>query len=139
MSTLPADLREAYAQTQYRVNAAIPFTLRIGQASAALMALHQRHDVACSAFITAVNPYSQPTGERTNAERLRQLRTDLKARGLDCIDGMGQHPGNGWPGEASLLVIGLDLEAARQLAGRWEQNAIVWCGADAVPQLVLLR
>jgi hypothetical protein len=37
------------------------------------------------------------------------------------------------------LILGLDLEAARTLGNRMEQNAIVWIGADAVPELVLLK
>jgi len=36
-------------------------------------------------------------------------------------------------------VPGLSLEASKSLGARFEQNAIVWSGADAVPQLILLR
>jgi hypothetical protein len=36
-------------------------------------------------------------------------------------------------------VLGLDLAAAHRLANDFEQNALVWVGADAVPKLVLLR
>lgn len=139
MNTLSPDLLSAYAQTEYRVGGAAPFTLRIGVASAALLALHQRHGVACSAFITAVNPRSQATGATTNAERLHHLKAQVQALGLPCIDGVGQHPDKVWPGEASLLVPGLDLTAARRLGERWGQNAIVWSGADALPRLILLR
>ena len=42
-------------------------------------------------------------------------------------------------GEASYLIFGLTLEAAKMLGMRLEQNAIVWAGVDAVPQLILLR
>lgn len=139
MSTLPRHLLQAYAQTHYRVDAATPFTLRIGVASAALLALHRRHGVACSAFITAANPRSQASDATTNADRLQRLRAHVNALGLPCIDGVGQHPSNGWPAEASLLVLGLDLDTARRLGERWDQNAIVWSGADAAPQLILLR
>ena len=55
------------------------------------------------------------------------------------MQGLGEHPTNGWPGEASYLIFGLTLEAAKMLGMRLEQNAIVWTGADTVPQLVLLR
>jgi len=139
---LAADLLRAYQETEYRVGAAAPggaFVLRIGAASDALRALHQHFGVACSAFLTAANPHSRMTDDATNAERLRHLHAHLEALGLSCIDGVGQHPGNGWPGEASLLVPGLDLATARRLGERWAQNAIVWSGADAVPQLILLR
>jgi hypothetical protein len=52
---------------------------------------------------------------------------------------MGQHPSNKWPGEEIFLVLGLYFEAAKALGERFGQNAIVWCGIDAVPQLIVLR
>ncbi len=52
---------------------------------------------------------------------------------------IGQHPSNSWAGEESFLVFGVSLEAAKALGRRFEQNAIVWSAADAVPQLILLR
>ena len=55
------------------------------------------------------------------------------------IDGIGCDPSGCWPGEASCLVLGLSIDIARALGTEFEQNAIVWCGADAVPELVLLR
>jgi hypothetical protein len=33
----------------------------------------------------------------------------------------------------------MSLEAAKKLAAQLEQNAILWCDADATPQLILLR
>jgi len=41
--------------------------------------------------------------------------------------------------EPSLLVFGLPLETAGPLGKKLDQNAIVWCGGDAVPELILLR
>ena len=41
--------------------------------------------------------------------------------------------------EESFLVYGLTLEAAKALGTRLEQNAFIWSGEDAVPQLILLR
>jgi hypothetical protein len=37
------------------------------------------------------------------------------------------------------LILGLSLAAAKVLAQDFEQNAFVWSGADAKPQLVVLR
>jgi Protein of unknown function (DUF3293) len=54
---------------------------------------------------------------------------------LNCIDGIGKHPSNNWPGEVSVLVLGLDLEAAKSLARHYEQHAFVWAAGDGVPQL----
>ena len=41
--------------------------------------------------------------------------------------------------EPSIFAVGLPLEDARRLGDAFGQDAIVWVGSDAVPQLVLLR
>ena len=130
---------QAYRETEYRVFAEAGFTLRVGQASAELLFAHKRHKTHCSAFLTACNPLSQAFDAASNAERQAALAQELNNQGLVFESGIGQHPSNGWPGEESLLVYGLELEAAKALGTRFEQNALVWCGADAVPQLILLR
>ncbi len=130
---------QAYRETEYRVLGDAPFSLRVGQVSPALAAAHQRHRVDCSAYITACNPFSQVLDDSANAERHAALGRELGPLSLASIDGIGQHPANQWPGEASYLVFGLTLEAAKTLGARLEQNAIVWTSADGVPQLILLR
>lgn len=130
---------QAYLETEYRVHGASGFTLRVGQASADLLVAHKRQKVACSAFLTACNPLSEAFDAAANAERQAALAKELARRSLVFLPGIGQHPSNAWPGEESFLVFGLTLEAAKVLGSRFEQNAIVWSGADAVPQLILLR
>ncbi|WP_454734649.1 DUF3293 domain-containing protein [Cupriavidus necator] len=129
----------AYRETQYRVLGDMPMTLRIDQASPRLAALHRAHGVASSAFITAANPFSQRCDDAANARRQQALAQDVARMGWRAIDAAGEHPSNGWPAEPSLLVPGLSLEDARRLGEKYEQNAVVWSGADAVPRLVLLR
>ena len=138
-TTLDAALIEAYRETEYRVASDQPFTLRIGEVSAELQALQSRRRAEPCAYITACNPFSRVVSPSENAERHAQLGAELTKRGLTHIEGVGQHPSNNWPGEPSYLILGLDLEAARTLGMRMEQNAIVWIGADAVPELVLLK
>ena len=111
----------------------------MGETCPALAAVHKLHRVDCSAYITACNPFSQVLDDKANAERHAALGRELGQRSLASIEGIGQHPSNQWPGEASYLIFGLTLEAAKTLGTRLEQNAIVWAGADAVPQLILLR
>jgi hypothetical protein len=41
--------------------------------------------------------------------------------------------------EASVGVFGISMENACELGIRYRQNAIIWVGEDATPQLVLLR
>ena len=129
----------AYLQTHYGVRAAQPFVLRIGRYSAPLLAVHRDHGATGSAYLTAFNPFSRTLTAAHNAARHASLLRVLHRQGLPWLPGIGRHPGGGWPGERSVLVPGLDLDAASLLGIAWQQNAIVWSGADAVPQLILLR
>jgi len=138
-SRIDASTQRAYRETDYRVATEPPFVLRIGTFSPELAALHGDYAVTASAFITACNPRSKPLDVAENARRQKELAGTLAETGWRWIDGVGCHPSNGWPGEPSYLVPGLPRESACALGRQFEQNAIVWCGADAVPELILLR
>jgi len=138
-SKIDRDTIQAYLETDYCVHGDSPATLKIGEACPKLASLHEEHRVDCSAFVTACNPFSQSRDDAANAEQQAALAHELKQRSLSFLEGIGQHPSNKWPGEASFLVLGLTLEAAKTLGARLEQNAIIWSGLDSVPQLILLR
>ncbi|MCY1261622.1 hypothetical protein D9M68_109460 [compost metagenome] len=138
-SAIPQDVIRAYLETHYHVHGSVPTTLKVGEPTPVLSALHEAADVACSAYITACNPFSVEQEPARNAELQQALAETLRQRGLRHIDGIGQHPANDWPGEPSFLALGLGLDEAKVLGTQLGQNAIVWSGADAVPQLILLR
>jgi hypothetical protein len=131
-------LQQAFLETHYHVHDEPPFFLQIGQTSEALLACHARHQVTCSAFITAWNPLSQMQTDAVNAQRHQELVTEVERRSLSFLPGVGQHPSNQWPGEGSLLVLGLSLEAAKVLGQWFEQHALVWAGEDCVPELIMI-
>ena len=142
-TALSTDLIQAFLETHYRVHQDVPdappLTLRVGQASAALAALHRTHGVDCSAFLTAYNPFAQQVDDASNLQRQEALRQEVSRRSLVFLPGEGQHPTNGWPAEPCVLVLGLSLEAAKVMGRKHEQAAIVWSGPTAVPLLVLLH
>ncbi|WP_349606875.1 DUF3293 domain-containing protein [Cupriavidus sp. DF5525] len=138
-SAIPLDTIEAYRETHYHVGEDPLATLKVGEFCSALLVLHRAAEVDCSAFISACNPFSEQLDDAANAQRHAALEQGLRQRGFTILAGVGQHPSNGWPGEASFLVLGLSSSEARQLGVEYCQNAIVWAGADAVPELVLLR
>lgn len=142
-SILSPALLRAYEETHYCINAATPdqaeFVLRVGEVSKPLAAVHKKSGVDCSAFVTACNPWSESLPDAENAMRQARLLQVLRVRSLRWFDGIGQHPSNQWPGESSVLILGLSLVAAKVLAQDFEQNAFVWSGADARPQLVVVR
>lgn len=130
---------QAYLETDYHVHGDAPMALKVGIANPALADLYKASSASTGAFITACNPFSQASDEATNLQRQAALANELNSRALTFIDGIGQHPSNTWPGEASFLVLDVPLDAAKALGMLHEQNAIIWCGPDAVPQLILLR
>ena len=138
-TALPPGLVQAYRETHYRVLGDDGFTLIIDAHSPELARAHRRHRVDSSAFLTACNPFSRSLSDDENIALQSVLAVALRSLGLPFIDGLGQHPSNGWQGEASFLALGVTRDQACDLGSRFEQNAIVWAGAYAVPQLVLLR
>jgi hypothetical protein len=129
------ELLQAYAETDYIVHHQPPFTMHIGQPCLELKTLMAEHKVLSAAFITAWNPFSQNLPAKENQARQDKLKANIKKCGLICIDGIGKHPSNNWPGEVSVLALGLDLEAAKSLARHYEQHAFVWAAGDGVPEL----
>ena len=133
---IPPELVQAFIETEYFVHADPAFKMRIGQPCPELARLMAEQNTTCTAFITAWNPFSQQLSPKENEQRQQELKAQLKTRGLRFIDGIGQHPSNEWPGEASVLILNLNLESAKVLAAQYEQHAFVWAGETAVPELV---
>ncbi len=138
-SAIPQETIHAYLETSYHVDTEPPFTLKIGEASNELLAAHKKYNTDCSAYLTAWNPLSQCSSDSENTSYQNALLQTLARRSLNFVEGIGQHPSNNWPGESSVLVFGVTLETSKRLGAKFEQNAIVWIGSDAVPQLILLR
>ncbi len=138
-TTISVALVAAYRTTDYRVDLeGGTFTLRVGEYSPELARLLATTTLSSAGFITAYNPYSIARNDAENRAAHASLRDSCAAMGLRIIDGVGVGRTGDWPGEASLLVLGLDLAAAQRLGEDFGQNAIIWVGSDAVPQLILL-
>lgn len=136
---IDASLLAAYQAALYRVDAApTPFVLRIGERSLSLADLHALHRVTCSAYVTACNPHGMLQADAQNRRALARLERELAERGYAVYGGAGTDADGDWPGEPSLLVLGIERPDAIDLGRAYGQNAIVWCGANAVPELVLL-
>jgi hypothetical protein len=115
--------------------------LHIGERSAALAALYSEMGVSSCGFITACNPLGVALRDADNAVATAALCADVRMTGLVLLPGVCREGdrASGWPGEESVAVFGITRDAACELGQRYQQNAIVWAGADAVPELVLLR
>ena len=137
-TVLPAPLLQAYQDTHYLV-AQQDWFLQLGQPQPALAAYYQRHAVQCAAYLTACNPLGEQQSDASNHARMEQLRQHLQRAGWSWLNGHGHDPHGEWPGEDSVLVWGMGEGTARAWGQQYAQNAVVWCDANQVPQLLLLR
>lgn len=136
---MPPQLLDAYRATESWVEEADPpFALRIGVRSAELAGLHAECGVACSAFLTVYNPGSEPRTESCNRAAQERLEAELHRLGYGTRRGVGTDPAGAWPGETSVLAIGMPADAAESTGRAFGQNAALWSGADAVPVLLVL-
>lgn len=139
MTEIQRELIMAYEATDFRVLEPQEFTLRVGQRSAELQSLYDDLGVTCAGYLTAWNPFSKEASECENQNAQRQLLRKLSLEGFPALNAIGIDPSGDWPGEESVFVPGISLDRAKVLGSEFGQNAIVWAGPDAVPQLVLLR
>ena len=134
------DKVRAYLATDYRLgHTNRDIVLTIGKHSERLAALFADSSVNCGAFLTAYNPQGTIQSDAANAQGHAELASKLKELGLQAIEGSGSEKGTKWPAEKSYLALGLALAPAKAIGRQFDQDAIVWVGADAVPLLVLLR
>lgn len=142
MTTVSAEAIALYESALYCIEqpSRPVIELRIGVTSPELAALYREHSAAAMGFITACNP-GGPVSDAENEAAMARLHADVQALGLIALPGTGRdsNPASDWPGEPSLAVFGISRSQACELGQRYGQDAIVWAGADAVPELVMLR
>lgn len=113
--------------------------LRVGQRQPLLLQAYAQHEVRCATYLTACNPHGRLLDAAENGHRMQSLREALRQKGWQWAEGFGQDPQDQWPGEASVLVWGMDRPMALAWGTQWQQNAVLFCGVDAVPELLWLR
>jgi hypothetical protein len=140
MTTIDTSKIDAYMQTDYCVGPShARFILRIGVHSKNLDRLYQDTGQSCALFITAFNPLGTQQSDEANLTAHERVGNHLRALTKFVIEGEGVDPGRQWPAERSFLAIGIDRDTAVLLGQRAHQDAVVWAGQDAVPELLLLR
>lgn len=137
-SSLDESLLKAYKQTTYAVPS-LKINIRIGEKSPLLDQLLQKLERRSWCFVTAWNPQSKLLSDEENQKRNDKLKESLIQSGYIYYDGLGIGDDGLWPPEESFLVIGIDLEDARGLAKKWQQNAIVFGMINDKTTLQVLR
>ena len=110
-----------------------------GLRSAEMAQLFASHGVNCDASITAFNPQGAQRSTGENEQAHQQLQSHIESNGLKCMAGEGSEAGTDWPAEKSCFALGLGSSNAIEVGRLYSQDAIVWVGESAVPELVLLR
>jgi hypothetical protein len=139
MSVIPKELIDAYRATHFHVLEPVSFVLRIGEFSPVLEDLYRDRSVSSAAFLTACTPYSNKTKAVDNEKANDVLKHTLKDEQIIFYEGIGENPAGEWPSEPSVFALGLSHEKASSIGRAFNQNAIVWVGSNAVPELELLR
>lgn len=140
----PETFELAYRNTHYWVyETASPanpsgdcWLLRVEQHQPLLLRAYIRHGVHCASYLTACNPHGRLLDAAENSKRMLALREALRQQGWQWAEGFGQDPRGQWPGEDSVLVWGMDRPVALAWGAQWQQKAVLFCGADAVPELL---
>lgn len=109
--------------------------LRVGHHSAALDQLLGHLHCEEWAFISAANPGSRRLPEAVNAERHRQLHDTVRRLNLPYFAGSGIPDSPDWPAEPSLMVLGVSLKQAQNIASRFGQRAILAGTRGSAPTL----
>ncbi len=133
------ELFDAYRTTDFRVFNNPPFVLRVGELSKDILLLFKREQFSSAAFLTAWNPHSKSTSKHINEANQARLIQKLETAGILFLEGIGIDPLGAWPGEPSILALGVARKEAVQLGKTFGQNAIIWVGKEGVPELVACR
>ena len=112
----------------------IEIGFRIDESNQQIEELLTKHERSSACFITASNPNGQRIDEQKNEARMKELETLILEKQLPYYFGQGGDPKGAWI-EKSLLVVGIELVEADQLARHFEQNAIVWLQRGSAPSL----
>jgi hypothetical protein len=135
----PSELEKVYRASNYRVDLGnTHLVIRIDQPHAEVDALLAHHGCLSWTFLTAYNPGSLLLPAVENRVRQERMQREVNAAGWVFYPGEGVGT-DGWPGEESLLVLGIDVTAALALARRHGQLALVFGRRGETAQLLWTR
>jgi hypothetical protein len=113
-----------------------PLRLEVDRPSAQLLEWLHAAGCDCATWLTAYNPQGLQQAESANLAAQEQLGQLLASSGREFVRGTAMDPRGSWPPEPSLLVPGMSLVEALEVAREFRQLAFLWCGEDAIPRLV---
>ena len=139
-SEIAPDKIAAYHSTLYRVGSgAGAITLGIGIHAPQLHSTFKAAGAECGVVITAFNPLGEQWDHAANLAAQGRLEEHLRALAPMVLEAEGADPTGAWPPEPSFFALGINQGTAHLLGTRYRQDAVVWVGGSAIPELLLLR
>jgi hypothetical protein len=130
-------LWDAYRRTTYLAHTPDgDIRINPGRRSPALDRLLKERRLREWAYLTACNPASRRLPEEENVGRQRELVAAVRDLRLAFLEGEGIGADTDWPAEPSILILGIESDAARALGRRFGQLAIVVGRAGQPARLV---
>ncbi|MEM7705774.1 MAG: DUF3293 domain-containing protein [Pseudomonadota bacterium] len=129
-------LLEAYRLARYEVDGEARFELRVDCASEPLLALYDLHGVSTAGYVTAFNPQSVRHSDAANRRAHERLLASLGQGGWTLLGGRARDSAGAWPPEDSVLVLGISRHQTLELGQAFDQMAVLWSNADAIPRLL---
>ena len=134
---LSDEVVQELTETDYTVHHNPPFTMNIGEACPGLQKLMADRNALSAAFITPFDLFRY-LREGQKLVCLLCLKAYLRRRRLSYIDAIGisQHASKNARGDAGVLILAMEMDAAKSLSRHYEQHVFVWAASDGVPELV---
>lgn len=128
---------QAYRQTSFEADTPVGrVAVRVGQRARKLDRLLNFREEKDWAFLTAWNPGGTFAGEDQNRQRQEALEAQLDDEGYQYFSGECVPDNADWAPEQCVLVLGIEVEEARDLARQWDQSSVV-CGEYTEPARLL--
>ena len=109
---------------------------RLARYEVAAEACFDVHGVHTAGYVTAFNPQSARHSDAANRQAHESLLDRLGQGGWPLLGGRARDPAGEWPPEDSVLVLGISQRQTLELGRAFDQMAVLWSNADAIPRLL---
>ncbi len=137
-TSITTETIDSYLAADYIVNAVESFVLKIGKPSVEIDRWFKAKNYDRAAYVTAWNPLGEKIPDYKNYAAEKKLILEIESCNLFYLKGKSIDPSGVWVDEPSVLIFGILLKSAKELAKRYRQNGFVYVDSDTKPQLILL-
>ena len=137
-TTVCEDMSKAFAEMHFIVHAGEDVTVKSGEINDELLSLMRSRKLDTCAFVTACNPLIRQRPSKQRDQQHEDLLKELKNRSLAYLPASCRRTVDKPTHDKSVLVLGISLEAAKTLAKRFNQQAVLWCDINGKDVLAVI-